>query len=99
MLRQQIANGVTRKRIGIMGDKGLAPRQHMNILNKDGSEIVGEVTSGGFSPCLQKPIAMGYVRPEYTEIDTQLQVEIKSGKCVNVNVCQLPFVPKGYYKS
>jgi len=97
VIRDQIANGVKRKRVGLIGEKGLTPRGHMKILDEDDNEI-GEVTSGSFSPCLQLPIAMGYVPPEQSELDTGLKVEIRKNKAVDVKVCSLPFVPKGYFK-
>ena len=60
--------------------------------------VVGEVSSGGQSPCLQIPIAMGYVNTECTAVDTPLKVEIRANKDIDVQVCNLPFVPKGYFK-
>jgi aminomethyltransferase len=39
---------------------GAPARQHSEIITPDG-RVVGEVTSGGFSPCLKKNIAMGWV--------------------------------------
>ena len=35
-------------------------RAHTEIFSEDGKELIGEITSGGFSPTLNKPIAMGY---------------------------------------
>jgi aminomethyltransferase len=96
-IRKQIAEGVPRKRCGMKGAKGLTPRAHMKVFDKEGNEV-GEVSSGSFSPCLQFPIAMAYVDTPLTEIGTQLQVEIRPDKFVDVAVCELPFVPKGYYK-
>ena len=47
VIRNQIKNGVQRKRVGMIGSKGLTPRHDMRILNEDGEEI-GVVTSGSF---------------------------------------------------
>jgi len=98
IIRNQIEHGVKRQRIGLIGEKGVIPRSHMKIMNNENKEI-GEVSSGGFSPCLQKPIAMGYVEKKYCEKDTTLKVEIRKDKIVSVKVTPLPFVQKGYYKN
>ena len=55
-----------------------------------GQEPVGFVTSGTFSPTLQKSIAMGYVRPELAEPGTELLVDIR-GQQEPVRVVPLPF--------
>ena len=97
IIRDQIQNGAKRKRVGLIGTKGLTPRHDMKILDNNNQDI-GIITSGSFSPCLQLPIAMGYVNIENSEIDTELKVEIRKNKTVDVRVCALPFVPKGYFK-
>jgi aminomethyltransferase len=48
----------TKKRVGLMGMKAPA-REHTEIFTPDGATKIGEVTSGTFSPCIKKPIAMG----------------------------------------
>jgi len=57
VIRQQIQNGVNRIRIGMVAEKGASPRAHMPIKNEF-NETIGEVTSGGFSPCLDLPILL-----------------------------------------
>ena len=57
MIQKQLAEGVTRRRVGFIS-AGAPARQHSEILAADG-KVIGEVTSGGFSPCLKKNIAMG----------------------------------------
>jgi aminomethyltransferase len=49
---------VTKKRVGIAGMKAPA-REHADLFNAEGTQKIGEITSGGFSPTLKKPIAMG----------------------------------------
>jgi aminomethyltransferase len=55
-----------------------------------GGRRVGEVTSGTFSPTLEKPIAMGYVPPEFSRPGTDLEVEIR-GQLEPARVVELPF--------
>lgn len=49
---------VQRKLVGIAGMKAPA-RAHIEIFNADGSAKIGEITSGGFGPSCNKPVAMG----------------------------------------
>ncbi|MGI9170049.1 MAG: glycine cleavage T C-terminal barrel domain-containing protein, partial [Caulobacteraceae bacterium] len=56
---------------------------------------VGAVTSGGFSPCLRAPIAMGYVPPALAAPGARLQVLVR-GKPAAAEVATLPFVPHRY---
>ena len=58
VVQKQLAEGATKRRIGLIIPTGAPARQHSKILDAAGKEV-GEVTSGGFSPCLQKNIAMG----------------------------------------
>lgn len=59
---------------------------------------VGEVTSGAFSPCLKKNIAMGYVEKAYAKAGTELQVSVR-GRTSPAVVTKMPFVPNTYYKA
>ena len=54
------------------------------------ANVVGQVTSGTFSPTFDKPIAMAYVRPEAAAVGTELQVDIR-GRCEPAQVVKLPF--------
>ncbi len=58
VIKTQLAEGATKRRVGLLIPAGAPARQHSKILDAAGAEV-GEVTSGGFSPCLQKNIAMG----------------------------------------
>ena len=58
---------------------------------------IGEVTSGAFSPCLKKNVAMGYVEKKYGKAGTQLKVAVR-GKESPAEVTKMPFVPNTYFK-
>ena len=58
VIKKQLADGASKRRVGLVIPTGAPARQHSKILDAAGA-VVGEVTSGGFSPCLQKNIAMG----------------------------------------
>ncbi|MDP7100897.1 MAG: glycine cleavage T C-terminal barrel domain-containing protein, partial [Rhodospirillales bacterium] len=55
------------------------------------------VTSGGFGPTVDGPIAMGYVSRENAAVDTMLQLTVR-GKRLNSKVIKLPFVEQNYYR-
>ncbi|MGI9519165.1 MAG: glycine cleavage system aminomethyltransferase GcvT [Pirellulaceae bacterium] len=76
------------RRIGLEMEGKRPAREHSLIYI--GNQQVGEVTSGTFSPTLQKPIAMGYLKPEHTEVGTELEIDVR-GKRLAAKVCQLPF--------
>ena len=80
--------GIRKTRIGlVMIDRGI-PREHYPLL-QNGTPI-GEVTSGGLSPTLNKGIALGYVTPETVDIGDIVEVDIK-GRMRKAEVTNWPF--------
>jgi aminomethyltransferase len=75
-------------RIGLELGGRRVPRQGCAVFHN--GEVVGEVTSGTFSPTLERPIAMAYVHPAAKAIGTQLSVEIR-GTEHTATVVPLPF--------
>lgn len=89
LFEKQKAEGVSRKLVGFeMVDKGI-PRHGYEIKNAAG-EAVGIVTSGTQSPSLGKAIGMGYVRPEYAPIDSQIYIQVRD-KLLLAKVAKIPF--------
>ncbi|HVZ16136.1 MAG TPA: glycine cleavage system aminomethyltransferase GcvT [Terriglobales bacterium] len=83
------AEGVTRTLVGIeMVERGIA-RDGYKVLSSIGSEI-GYVTSGSPAPFLKKNIALAYVPPSHSAIDTEVAVEIR-GQAVKAKVVPSPF--------
>ncbi len=80
--------GIRRKRIGFEAESRRIPRTGMDILA--GGEKVGWVTSGTYSPTLEKNIGMGYVPVEHAEIGAALEVDVK-GKRIPAAVVEMPF--------
>ena len=87
---------VAKKRVGIMGMKAPA-REHTEIYDAAGETKIGEVTSGTFSPCLKKPIAMGYVETAASKVGTEISLKIR-GKMQKAEVTKMPFVESRYYR-
>lgn len=92
-VQQQIADGVLRKRVGLDIDSKVPCRQGTEIFV--GKTKVGEITSGGFGPCAEKPVAMGYVDAEHSAIDTPVTLVVR-GKNIGAKVCKMPFCPHKY---
>ncbi len=90
-----IANGVSRKRVGLHVEGKMPVREGALLFS--GAEQVGRVTSGGHSPSLDRPIAMGFVATALAQPGTPLEAEVR-GKRVPVIVTALPFVPHHYVR-
>jgi aminomethyltransferase len=90
----QFEKGTDRLRVGIRPE-GRAPVREGAELFLNG-EKVGVITSGGFGPTLDAPVAMGYVRSDLTKIGTKLEALLR-GTPRPCTVAALPFV-KSHYK-
>jgi aminomethyltransferase len=91
---RELKDGVPSKRVGIR-PLGRAPaREGAEIQNLEG-ETVGVVTSGGFGPTVNGPIAQGYVDTSYAKAGTLLKLIVR-GKALEAEVATLPFVPAKY---
>jgi aminomethyltransferase len=97
VIKKQLADGVSVRRVGLVVPSGAPPRQHADILDADGTRI-GEVTSGAFSPCLKTNIAMGYVPKAHAKAGTELQVAVR-GRANKATVTKMPFVEAKYHKA
>ena len=90
-----LSDGAAQKRIGLTLDGRLPAREGSEIFA--GDTQVGTVTSGGFSPTLGHPIAMGYVDAAHAEIDTALEVQVRN-KRLPARVAKMPFVQHRYFR-
>ena len=90
------AGGPSRLRIGLRVLQGAPAREGAPITDEAGT-IVGVVTSGGFSPSLGAPIAMGYVPPALAAPGTRLSVMVR-GRAQPAEVVVMPFVPHRYFR-
>lgn len=90
----QLDKGVAQTLVALQ-PQGRAPVRDGAVLFDGDDNQVGIVTSGTFSPVLQKPIAMGYVNNNLAQAGTELFAEVRSKK-LPVTVTSLPFVPHTY---
>ena len=92
----ELQNGPAQKRVGFDVDGRQPVREGALVLDSECNEV-GRITSGGFSPSLQRPIAMGYVAAPLAEIGTALKLE-QRGKLFDATVVAMPFVPHRYHR-
>ena len=86
----------TRKRVGLVALERIPVRDHTELQDLNGQRI-GEVTSGLLGPTIDKPVAMGYVPPEFAALGTKINAVVR-GKLVPMEVVAMPFVPTHYFR-
>jgi aminomethyltransferase len=91
----EFAGELSRIRVGLLVD-GAPAREGAEILDASGV-VIGRVTSGGFSPTLNRAIALGFVPPALSALGTALQVAVR-GRAQRATVTELPFVPHRYVR-
>lgn len=95
-ISKELAEGASRRRVGLTVLEGAPAREGAEIADEAGN-VVGVITSGGFSPSLGKPIAMGFVPPALAVAGTKLKVIVR-GKPQSAEVTAMPFVPHRYVR-
>ncbi|MBN9248645.1 MAG: glycine cleavage system aminomethyltransferase GcvT [Hyphomicrobium sp.] len=92
IILQQLATGAPRSRVGFLPD-GRAPIRAGATIFEDAStsKPVGAVTSGGFGPSLDRPVAMGYVPIALAAPGTVVFAEVRN-KRLPMTVTTLPFI-------
>lgn len=93
---QGTTGATARKRVGLVALERIPVREHSELQN-DLGERIGEVTSGLLGPSIDKPVAMGYVSPEFTALGTCINAIVR-GKPVPMQVTAMPFVPNRYFR-
>ena len=93
----QLENGVPRKRVGIRPD-GKAPARAHTAIEDTAGNTIGEVTSGGYGPSVEGPIAMGYVETGFAAAETPVNLIVR-GKALPGRVVKLPFVEQRYFNA
>ncbi len=88
-------DGAPTRRVGMIVEGRQPAREGAPVF--DGARQVGSITSGGFSPSLQLPIAMGLVESACAAPGTKLEIEVR-GKRLAATVTPMPFVPHRYHR-
>ena len=96
VISQQIETGTDKKRVGFLPQTRAPMREGIEIFATESSKkVIGKITSGGFSPSLGYPIAMGYIASEFANSEDEFFGELR-GKRVPVKVAKIPFVPLNF---
>lgn len=88
--------GAVQRRVGVIVEGRQPVREGALVLDGEGNEV-GRVTSGGFGPSVQKPIAMAYVPAALAEVGTRLTLS-QRGKIHHGEVVAMPFVSHRYVR-
>jgi aminomethyltransferase len=92
----QLENGAPRRRVGLR-PAGRAPVREgaPGFADSASSEQIGAVTSGGFGPSINAPVAMGYL-PSSQAVSGGLVFAELRGQRLPLRVAPMPFVPNTY---
>jgi aminomethyltransferase len=94
-VQRDLADGAAQRRVGLSIEGRLPAREGATILAE--GQPVGVVTSGGFSPSLERPIAMGWVDAAHAAPGTPLEIEVR-GKRLVAATAPMPFITHNYVR-
>ena len=96
VILKQLQSGSELKRVALFPKERAPIREGCKLFGTIESEVsIGSVTSGGFSPTLQKPISLGYINSDFAIKDNEIFAEVR-GKRMPLLVTSLPFVKTKY---
>ena len=96
IIDRQLAEGATRKRVGLISTERLPVREGAKVVDATGAEI-GVVTSGSLGPSLNQPVALAYVATAHATVGTAVFALVRDKK-VPMTVASTPFVPNRYHR-
>ena len=94
-IQEGLRNGTLHRRVGLTVAGRQPAREGAGVYL--GDELIGMLTSGGFAPSLQYPIAMGYIRAAHAAAGTRLEIDVR-GKRLAATITPMPFVPNRYHR-
>ena len=95
-IKSDLNGSLSRLRVGVKPDGKIIAREGVKIFSEDDKEI-GSITSGTFGPSVNRSIAMGYVKLNFSELGTKIFLEVR-GKKHEAKVSELPFYKKSYVR-
>lgn len=95
-IQKELAEGPARLRVGVKPEGRAPAREGVKIVDAAGTEI-GVITSGGFGPSAEGPVAMGYVDGAKAEDGAEIGLLVR-GKTIPARIVPMPFVPHTYYR-
>ena len=94
-IQRELKDGPARLRVGILPE-GRQPAREGTEIWAEGRKI-GTITSGGFGPSRNGPVAMGYVETAFAKVDTAVTLIVR-GKELPARIAAMPFVPHRYFR-
>lgn len=94
-VQKELKDGPSRLRVGILPE-GRQPARDGTEVFANGRKI-GVITSGGFGPSLNGPVAMGYVETAFAKVGTPVTLVVR-GKELPARIAAMPFVPHRYFR-
>ena len=95
-IQRELRDGPSRVRVGIKPEGKAPAREGTQIVDADGNTI-GVVTSGGFGPSAEGPVAMGYVQSAHAAPGSGIGLMVR-GDARPAHVVSMPIVPHRYYR-
>ncbi|MFY8113016.1 MAG: glycine cleavage system aminomethyltransferase GcvT [Rhabdaerophilum sp.] len=94
-IRRELAGGPSRLRVGLLPEGRQPAREGAEIMAE--GRRIGVVTSGGFGPSVNGPVAMGYVEAAFAKSGTPVSLIVR-GKELPARIAPMPFVPHRYFR-
>jgi aminomethyltransferase len=95
-IQRELKNGPKRLRVGLKPE-GRAPAREGTEIQSMFGDRIGVVTSGGFGPSVNGPVAMGYVAASVARPGANVQLVVR-GRPLPASIVALPFVPHRYVR-
>tara|TARA_B100000029_G_scaffold399248_1_gene397910 strand:+ start:326 stop:1420 length:1095 start_codon:yes stop_codon:yes gene_type:complete len=95
-IKSDMNGSLNRLRVGVKPEGRIIAREGVKIFSEENKEI-GSITSGTFGPSVNVPIAMGYVKINFSKPGTNVQLEVR-GKKYKALISELPFYKKNYVR-
>ena len=95
-IKSDMNGSLSRLRVGVKPEGKIIAREGVKIFSEDNKKI-GSITSGTFGPSVNGPIAMGYVKLNFSKLGTKVLLEVR-GKKHNAKISELPFYKKNYVR-
>jgi len=95
-IKSDLNGSLSRLRVGIKPEGKIIAREGVKIFSDDDNEI-GSITSGTFGPSVNRSIAMGYVKINFSKPGTKIFLEVR-GKKHEAKISELPFYKKSYVR-
>ena len=95
-IQRELKDGPSRLRVGIRPEGRAPAREGTEIIAPTG-EAIGKITSGGFGPTVNGPVAMGYVATPHAKPGTKVAVVVR-GKPLPAEIAPMPFAPHRYVR-